>query len=226
MSGRRSFISIMPKLAFAGIGLHASMYQPAYANNDPSQKASNFKSQPSFGATTNLKKAMMKKESSRRKSEGALDSLLIVGGSAHPELTNEIASLIGSPIAHTSSSRFADGEVSIMLHDDVFEKVVFVIQPCAAPVNDSVMELLLTVSCLRRAGAKRIVAVIPYYGYKHHRRVSPHSAIHQSRYMTSLSVDFARMLQEMGVDGVISVDLQRPGQGQEACFFDNDVPLE
>jgi N-terminal domain of ribose phosphate pyrophosphokinase len=85
--------------------------------------------------------------------------------------------------------------------------------------------ITLPVAC-RRSNARRVTAVIPYFGYKHHRRGSPISTKHNSRFLSSSSMDFAKMLQEMGVDRVIAVDIQRPGQGQEACFFDNNVPLE
>lgn len=88
------------------------------------------------------------------------------------------------------------------------------------------MELLLIISCARRAGANRVTAVIPYFGYRHHRRGTPISSKHSSRYMWSTNSDFAKMLQVMGVDRIISVDLQRPGQGQEACSFDNFIPVE
>lgn len=178
--------------------------------------------QPSFGATINLKNNKHQKQ----KKVATLESLVLVGGSAYPQLSAEIASLIGVQLAAASVARFNDGEVNLQFHETLFEKDVFIIQPCAAPVNDSIMELLLTVSCARRAGARRVTAVIPYYGYKHHRRGAATSTKHNSRYITSGAVDFAKMLQEMGVDRVISVDLQRPGQGQEACFFDNQVPLE
>lgn len=130
------------------------------------------------------------------------------------------------PVAASSISRFADGEVSIQVNTNMRGNDVFIVQSCAAPVNDSIMELLLTVSCARRSGAKRVIAVIPYFGYKHHRRGSALSTKYQSRFLSSGAMDFAKMLQEMGVDRVISVDLQRPGQGQEACFFDTAVPLE
>jgi ribose-phosphate pyrophosphokinase len=88
------------------------------------------------------------------------------------------------------------------------------------------MEMLLCISCARRAGANRVTAVIPYFGYRYHRRGSPISSKHSSRYMWSTTSDFAKMLQVMGIDRVISVDLQRPGQGQEACVFDNFIPVE
>ena len=70
----------------------------------------------------------------------------------------------------------------------------------------------------RRSNARRVIAVIPYFGYKHHRRGASLSTKHKSRFLSSNSMDFAKMLQEMGVDRVIAVDIQRPGQGGEACF--------
>lgn len=155
-----------------------------------------------------------------------LEDLCLVAGHGHLALSKEVAALIGVPIAHTSVQRFSDGECLVQFNENIRGKDVFVLQSCAYPVNDNVMELLLTVSCARRAGARRVVAVVPYFGYKHHRRAAQISTKHQSRFLASAAIDFAKMLQEMGVDRVIAVDLQRPGQGQEACFFDVTVPLE
>lgn len=88
------------------------------------------------------------------------------------------------------------------------------------------MELLLTVAAARRAGANKVTAVIPYFGYKYHRRGLPISTTYSSRFLWSAAADLAKMLSTVGVDSVISVDLQRPGQGHEACFFDSNVPVE
>ncbi|CAE7655863.1 prs [Symbiodinium microadriaticum] len=88
------------------------------------------------------------------------------------------------------------------------------------------MELLLSISAAKRAGAKKVTAVIPYFPFKHHRRGMPKSSKHKSKFLESVAMDFAKMLEEMGTDAVLTVDLQRPGQGQEACFFDNSIPLE
>jgi hypothetical protein len=181
--------------------------------------------QPSFGASTNTRvrpKIFKKKE----KESITIESLVLLPGSANRKLSQEIADFINVPLSEVSLSRFADGEVSLQIKVNVRGKHVFIIQPCSAPVNDSIMELLLSISCARRAGASRITAVIPYFGYKHHRRSANISTKHSSRYLSSTSMDFAKMIQEMGADRVISVDLQRPGQGHEACFFDNTVPLE
>ncbi len=82
------------------------------------------------------------------------------------------------------------------------------------------------ISAARRSGAKRVTAVIPYFPFKHRRRGTTSSVKYNSRFLSSAAMDFAIMLQEMGVDRVIAVDLQRTGQGQEACFFDNSIPTE
>jgi ribose-phosphate pyrophosphokinase len=88
------------------------------------------------------------------------------------------------------------------------------------------MEILLLTSCAKRSGALRVTAVIPYFGYKYHRRGEPISTKNQSRFLWSAAGDFAKMLTTMGVDRIIAVDLHRPGQGQETCFFDTNVPVE
>jgi ribose-phosphate pyrophosphokinase len=105
-------------------------------------------------------------------------------------------------------------------------KDVYFVQPCGTPVSDNIVEILLMVSAARRSGAKRVTAVIPYFPFKHRRKGTTSSAKYRSRFLSSAAMDFAIMLQEVGVDRVVAVDLQRPGQGQEACFFDNSVPLE
>ena len=155
-----------------------------------------------------------------------LTDLCLVSGHGHTALAEEVAALIGVPVAATTYKSFSDGECFVQFDENIRGRDVFILQSCAQPVNDTVMELLLTVSCARRAGARRVIAVVPYFGYKHHRRAAQISTKHQSRFLSSAAVDFAKMLQEMGADRVIAVDLQRPGQGQEACFFDISVPLE
>jgi len=124
-------------------------------------------------------------------------------------------------------TRFSDGEVTCMINESIRGKDVFCVQSCAPPVNDSVVELLLTVTALRRSGANTITAVIPYFGYKFHtKRGLPISTTYESRFLWNAAGDVAKMLQVVGVDKVVSVDLQRPGQGHEACFFDSSVPVE
>lgn len=122
--------------------------------------------------------------------------------------------------------RHADGEIRIQIKDSVRGKHVFIIQSCSTPVNDNIMEILLAISAARRCGADRITAVIPYFGYKYHMRGHALSTKTSSRFLWSVSADFAKMLEVVGVDRVIALDLQRPGQGQEACFFSNKIPVE
>ena len=211
---------VVAAIGGAGISVLSSLISPNYVSKCEIDAHDKFYTQPSFGATTNLRRT------NRKTSTVTLESLCLIGGTANKDLAVEIADMMKVPIASSTIGRFADGEVSVQINENVRGKDVFIVQTCASPVNDSIMELLLTVSCVRRSGARRVTAVIPYFGYKHHRRGSPLSTLHQSRFLTSGAMDFAKMLQEMGVDRVIAVDLQRPGQGQEACFFDNNVPLE
>eukprot|EP00607_Mallomonas_marina_P001584 CAMPEP_0182430804 /NCGR_PEP_ID=MMETSP1167-20130531/43649_1 /TAXON_ID=2988 /ORGANISM="Mallomonas Sp, Strain CCMP3275" /LENGTH=376 /DNA_ID=CAMNT_0024616317 /DNA_START=93 /DNA_END=1223 /DNA_ORIENTATION=+ len=190
---------------------------------DENQQQRLFVAQPSFQATINLQK---RKTSDTDELDATLDTLLLVAGTGHEELGEEISRLVGKKLANVSLSRFADSEVGVQYKDQVRGRNVFIIQPCATPVNDNILELLLTASAARRADANRVTAVIPYFGYKHHRRAMSTSTKHQSRFLSSNAMDFAKMLTEMGVDHVISIDLQRPGQGHEACFFDHSVPSE
>ena len=199
--------------------LQSRFYTFSDAKN-PTSDAVALQTQPSFSATQNLRKNMP------RKKEITLESFALIGGTGHSKLVEEVSSIIGTKIINSTINRFADGEVSIQIHENVRGKDVYIVQSCGAPVNDNIMELLLTVSAVRRSGARRVTAVIPYFAYKHHRRGSPISTKYQTRFLSSNAMDFAKMLQEMGVDKVISVDLQRPGQGKEACFFDNQVTLE
>ena len=178
--------------------------------------------QPSFQATINLPRQLM----NAKRETITLDTLAVISGTGHPKLAEEVASLIGIRLADAHITRFADSEVSVRINEELREKDVYIIQPCSAPVNDNIVELLLTIATAKRSGADRVTAVIPYFGYKHHRRGASTSTKLQSRFLASVAMDFAKMLQEMGVDRVISVDIQRPGQGHEACFFDNNVPLE
>lgn len=109
-------------------------------------------------------------------------------------------------------TRFSDGEISIEINESIRGKDCFIIQTCAEPVNDNILELLLTITAARRSGAAKVTAVIPYFGYVHNRRGLPISTTYHSRFLWSASADFAKMLQTLGADKVISVDLQKAGQ--------------
>jgi len=222
-AGSRRAALVFAGLGAAGVGASSSN-RSIYSHADGDHHVH----EPTFGASATVRNN--RKDPSRGDKQTAkkrdLSSLILVSGTSHTALTKEIAGLIEVPVSNATILRFSDGEVSIQMNDSLRGNDVVIVQSCASPVNDNIIELLLTVSCARRAGAKRVIAVIPYYGYKAHRRGSALSTKFQSRFLSSGAMDFAKMLQEMGVDRVISVDLQRPGQGQEACFFDTSVPLE
>jgi len=143
----------------------------------------------------------------------------IFAGNGNKALANEVSLLLGCQLGRATISRFQDGETKIRFYDSVRGKDVYVIQPTCFPPNDNLMELLLMISTLRRASAKQITAVIPYYGYS--RQLSPISKNAES---TSLAAaDVAVMLHTVGVDRVISVDLHRD---QISGFFDHDITVE
>jgi len=98
----------------------------------------------------------------------------LFSGNAHKELTNEVAAYLHMPVGDAVIQHFSDGEIDVHINENVRGHDVFVIQPTSTPVNDNLMELLLMVDALKRASAKRITAVIPYYGYaRQDRKVQP-----------------------------------------------------
>jgi phosphoribosylpyrophosphate synthetase len=92
----------------------------------------------------------------------------------------------------------AHREIFIKINESVRGKSCFVIQTCAAPVNDNIMELILTITALKRSGAASVTAIIPYFGYKHNRRGLPMSTTYHSRFLWSAAGDLAKMLQIAG----------------------------
>lgn len=97
-------------------------------------------------------------------------NLVVLSGTANHALSEQIAGLLNTPLLDVTTKRFSDGEINCVINESIRGKDVFIIQTCAAPVNDNVMELLLTVAAARRAGANTVTTVIPYFGYKYHRR--------------------------------------------------------
>jgi ribose-phosphate pyrophosphokinase len=144
----------------------------------------------------------------------------IFAGNSNVELAREVCEYLGMPLNSSTVGNFADGEVSIKVFDTVREKEVYIIQPVCRngqrSVNDSLMELLLLISTMRRASASKIVAVIPYYGYARQDRKM------DSRVPIS-AADVASMISTMGVDRVICVDLHC---GQIQGFFPPTVPVD
>ena len=95
----------------------------------------------------------------------ALDKLKIFSGRANPRLTEAICGILGTPVGQVELSTFADGECYIQILENVRGTDVFVVQPSSQPVDFHLMELLLMIDAFKRASARRITAVVPYYGY-------------------------------------------------------------
>lgn len=128
------------------------------------------------------------------------DDLCIFTGRANRPLAQSVAHLLGLPLASLTVQSFPDSEVFVRIDEVVRKKDVFVIQPCTAPVNEHLVELLLIVDALRRASAGAITAVIPYYPYARQERMA------QGREAISARV-VASMLETVGIDRVIYVDI-------------------
>lgn len=94
------------------------------------------------------------------------DDMKIFSGNANPDLAREIAAYLGTQVGDAVINRFNNGEVQVMINESVRGKDVFVIQPtCGPSVNDNVMELLIMCDAFKRASARHITAVVPFYGY-------------------------------------------------------------
>jgi ribose-phosphate pyrophosphokinase len=140
--------------------------------------------------------------------------LKLFSGNANPGLAEEIAQYLRLPLGDAEVSRFSDGEVFVQVNENVRGTDVFVIQPTCPPVNDNLMELLVMIDALKRASARRITAVLPYYGYaRQDRKVQPRVPI------TAKLV--ADLLTAAGVDRVLALDLHA---GQIQGFF--NIPVD
>ncbi len=152
--------------------------------------------------------------------------IVIISGTTSVPLSQKVCRELQRPLSNVAISQFSDGETFVNIQESMRGKDVFVIQTCAPPVNDNIMELLLSIAAAKRSGASTVTAVIPYFGYRLNRRGLPLSTTHHSRFLWNAAGDLAKMLLVVGADKVISVDLQKPGQGHEACFFKTQLPAE
>ncbi len=150
---------------------------------------------------------------SQRSSDRDLNGLVVFGGSASGELTDKICSYLKIKRGRASVSRFPDGETLVKLEDDVRGKDCFVVQSTCPPVNDNLVELLIFIDCMRRASAKRITAVIPYYGYARQDR--------KAEGRTPITAKLvANLLTVAGVNRVLTMNLHAD---QIQGFFDLPV---
>jgi hypothetical protein len=104
-------------------------------------------------------------EEATRKAKQHSGGIKVFSGNGNMQLSLEIAQSLGINLGKATVARFADGECNVVINENVRGKDCYIIQPTCPPVNDNIMELLLMVSTLRRASARRITVVIPYYGY-------------------------------------------------------------
>jgi len=151
-------------------------------------------------------------------SEGAQmflnDNLKIFPGSSNPELAGEVCRYLGIPIGGAKITKFPDGEKVIRIEDDVRGRDCFVVQSTCKPVDEHLMELLIYLDCLRRASAKRITAVIPYFGYARQDRKD------EGRVPITAKL-VANIIATAGADRVLAIDLHAH---QLQGFF--DIPVD
>lgn len=140
--------------------------------------------------------------------------LRIFTGTANPLLSQEIATYLGAGMGEAKVGRFNNGEIQVMIEESVRGKEVFVLQSISEPVNENLMELLIMVDAFKRASAKHITAVIPYYAYARQDR--------KTRGREPITAKLvANLLSVAGVTRVVTMDLHA---GQIQGFF--DIPVD
>lgn len=138
----------------------------------------------------------------------------LFSGNANKKLAAEICDFLKQPLGDATVGTFSDGEIMVQINENVRGTDVFVLQPTSEPVNHNLMELLIMIDALKRASARRITAVIPYYGYaRQDRKVQPRVPI------TAKLV--ADLISAAGADRMLTVDLHA---AQIQGFF--DIPVD
>ena len=139
------------------------------------------------------------------------DDMKIFSGNANPDLAREIAAYLGTQVGDAVINRFNNGEVQVMINESVRGKDVFVIQPtCGPSVNDNVMELLIMCDAFKRASARHITAVVPFYGYARQDRKARGREPITAKLMADL-------MAVSGITRVVTIDLHA---AQIQGFFD------
>jgi ribose-phosphate pyrophosphokinase len=144
----------------------------------------------------------------------AVNGLKIFSGTANPDLAKKICEFLEVPLGDLMVSRFSEGEIRIKINEDVRGRDIFIVQPTCPPVNDNVIELLIMIDAFRRASARRITAVMPYYGYARQDRKD------QPRVPITAKL-MANIITTAGADRVLSMDLHAQ---QIQGFF--DIPVD
>src|SRR5579863_4215261 len=167
-------------------------------------------------ATATEKKPVSPDEKTERKPQRARvdDRFKVFSGSANEPLADEVCNFLGMQRGQAQVTRFADGECYVQIQENVRGCDVFVLQPTCRPVDEHLMELLLMVDALKRASARRITAVVPYYGYsRQDRKDKPRSPI-----SSKLVAD---LLTTAGIHRALIVDPHTP---QIQGFF--NIPVD
>jgi ribose-phosphate pyrophosphokinase len=142
------------------------------------------------------------------------NGLRLIAGRANPDLAKEIASILNVPLCDIRISTFANSETHVQIEESVRGKDVFIVQPTCLPANENLMELLVIIDACRRASARQITAVVPYFGYGR----QDHKSTGREPVTAKMVAD---ILTNVGVNRVVSVDLHSP---QIQGFF--NVPMD
>lgn len=135
-------------------------------------------------------------------------------GNSNPRLASDISEYLNIPLGKATVRRFADQEIFVEIHENVRGKDVFILQSTSYPTNDHLMELLIMIDALRRSSARRITAVIPYFGYaRQDRKPGPRTPISAKL--------VANLITQAGANRVLTLDLHA---GQIQGFF--DIPTD
>ena len=138
----------------------------------------------------------------------------IVACNSNRPLAEAVATVLNLPLTHATVRRFADNEVFVEIHENIRGEDVFVMQPTSYPANDNLMELLVALDALRRSSARRVTAVVPYFGYaRQDRKSGPRTPISAKL--------VANLITEAGANRVLTMDLHA---GQIQGFF--DIPVD
>ncbi len=142
------------------------------------------------------------------------EGIKLFTGNAHKELAKEVAAYLDIPVGDATATTFSDGEIMVQINENVRGTDVFVLQPTCMPINYNIMELLLIADALKRASAKRITAVMPYYGYaRQDRKVQPRVPI-----SAKLVAD---LITAAGINRILTMDLHA---AQIQGFF--NIPVD
>ena len=144
-----------------------------------------------------------------------VSDMMVFAGNANPQLAQDIASYLDMPLGKAIVGKFSDAEVMVEILENVRGKHVFIVQPTCAPTNDNLMELLVMADAMRRASARMVTGVIPYFGYARQDR-RPRSA----RVPITAKV-VANMITSVGINKLLTVDLHAD---QIQGFF--DIPVD